>query len=35
MEKIIIEGKEYWENQIWKSDNDIDFEIKIVRKSNK
>jgi len=35
MEKIIIEGKEYWENQIWLSDNDIEFEVKIVRKKDK
>ena len=33
MEKVIIEGKEYWEKQIWTSDNNIEFEIKIIRKS--
>ena len=27
---LIIEGKEYWENQVWVSDNDIKFKITIV-----
>jgi len=31
MKIVIIEGKQYWENQTYVSDNDIKFEIKLVR----
>jgi len=31
MKIIIIEGKQYWENQTYVSDNNIKFKIKLLR----